>query len=254
MKLTTFVILVIVLVGFADTLPAQALEELFSKGNMHYQEGRFQEAVQAYETILGRGVASAQLYYNLGNAYYRMNDVGRAILAFERAFRLNPSDPDIQHNRSLANLRTVDRIEPLPELFYKRWLRALSSSVSPSLSVGAAVVGWMFLFASLAAFLLLPHHRLRSVLRWSIALSSVVVLTCGSIAALQALERSARDEAILLAPVVTAKTSPDDRSVDAFVIHEGVKVRMEDRVEDWVRITLPDGKVGWIKADQCELI
>jgi tetratricopeptide (TPR) repeat protein len=124
-------LLILICLGFFcshQSAVAQTAVDEFERGNTYYREGQFERAVDAYEKILSQGVTSPALYFNLGNAYYRTGKNALAILAYERALHLEPNDPDIKHNLDLANLKTVDRIEPLPELFLDRKSTRLNSS------------------------------------------------------------------------------------------------------------------------------
>jgi len=244
----------IVLVFFGAVGSAQTAADDFERGNVLYREGKFDQAAAAYEAILNQGFAGVAVYFNLGNSYYRLGKVAPAILAYERALRLQPNDPDVKHNLSLVNLKTSDRIEPLPELFFVEWLRSLTVVVPLRTTVWLFVIAWMLLFGGLTALYLLnwpPGFRIARVLALAafIALIPLSVLMISQVA-----DSRSRNEAIVTAAVVTAKTSPDVQSVDAFVVHEGLKVRLGDDVAGWVKIVLADGKVGWIRAADCERI
>ena len=233
---------------------AAGQEVAFDAANKCFEEGKYAEAAAAYERLLAEGQQTPAVYFNLGNSYYRLGRIAPAILAYERALRLQPNDPDIKHNLSLVNLKTSDRIEPLPNLFFIEWLRSLSVIVPLRTTIWLFAAAWALLFGGLAALYLLG---------WSSGLRFARMLALGAFIALipltvlmvsQAADSRSREDAILTAGVVTAKTSPDTQSVDAFVVHEGLKVRLSDSVAGWVKIVLADGKVGWIRAADCERI
>jgi tetratricopeptide (TPR) repeat protein len=244
----------VVLVLFGSAGLAQTASDDFERGNALYREGKFDQAAGAYEAILKQGLVGPAVYYNLGNSYYRLGKVAPAILAYERALLLQPNDPDIKHNLSLVNLKTSDRIEPLPDLFFIEWLRSLSVVVPLRTTAWLFAIAWALLFAGLAALYSLS---------WSSGLRLARILALGAFIALipltvlmisQVADSRSREDAIVTVSVVTAKTSPDTQSVDAFVVHEGLKVRLSDAVAGWVKIVLADGKVGWIRAGDCERI
>jgi len=253
MKRTAGYILALTIVTAGYVL-AQAPEEIFEKGNEHYRAGRFNDAVKEYESVVGQGYVSAPLLFNLGNACYRSGNTARAILWFERAARLDMGDPDIEFNLRLASSRIIDRIEPLPELFLLTWIRSLAGLTSLSTSVILLMIAWVLVFGLLALVNLMHGSTLNTVFRWGILAALVCVVVFAFVVGFQAQDVTDRSEAIITERSVTAKNSPDAESLDAFVIHEGLKVRMSDNVGDWTRITLADGKVGWILAKECERI
>lgn len=233
---------------------AQSPEELFAEGNGHYREGRYTEAVASYENVLAQGYVSAPLYFNLGNARYRLGNTAGAILAYERALRLDPGDSDIQFNLKLANLRTIDRIDAVPELFLVAWMRSLAGIVPFGVTKGILLGAWVTLFAVLSVLNLVPGTSFERTLRMIVIACLIVIVPAGGLYFLQRYEAADRSEAIVMTPVVTAKVSPDDQSLDAFVMHAGLKVQIGDQVGEWIRITLADGKVGWIQRTVCEPI
>jgi hypothetical protein len=248
----------ILIAGFCALLVsaglAQTPEDVFNRGNELYRAGKYQDAVKEYEHIIGQGIVNAELYYNLGNAYYRNEQLARAILSYERAAQLHPNDPDITHNLKLVYLKTIDRIEPVPEMFLIQWMRTIGSLISQRTIRFLFILSWMLLFGSLAAMYLILRPDILRIARIIFFVSIVSVILCAAMLGIQSFQETTHDKAIITKQIVTAKSSPDTQSVDAFVIHEGVKVKLTDAVGDWVKITLVDGKVGWIPADHCERI
>ncbi|MEX2115915.1 MAG: tetratricopeptide repeat protein [Bacteroidota bacterium] len=233
---------------------AQTPEDVLDEGNAHYREGRFSEAAAAYERIITQGYVSAAVYFNFGNVQYRLGNIARAILAYERALRLDPGDADIQFNLKLANLRTIDRIDAVPELFLVTWMRLLAGIFPPHMTKGILIGAWVALFVMLSILNLAPGTSFERAFRIGVIVCLVVVVPAGGLYLLQRYEAADESGAIVMTPIVTAKVSPDEQSLDAFVMHAGLKVQVGDLVGDWVRITLADGKVGWIQRSVCERI
>jgi len=233
---------------------AQAPGDIFEKGNEHFRAGRFNDAVKEYESIVRQGYFSGPLLFNLGNACYRSGDIAHAILWFERAARLDAGDPDIEFNLRLANSKIVDRIDPLPELFLLTWIRSLAGLTPFSTSVILLMIAWVLVFGQLVFINLMRSSSWNAVFRWGILAALVMTVVLAFIVGVQMQKISDRSEAVILNRSVTAKNSPDAQSLDAFVIHEGLKVRVSDSVGDWTRISLADGKVGWIRSTECERI
>lgn len=244
----------VILGALCASATAQTAMDEFERGNTFYRDGRFDQAAAAYETILKQGTATPAIYFNLGNSYYRLGKTAPAILAYERALRLRPNDPDVKHNLDLVNLKTADRIEPLPELFFIEWLRTVSSYMPLHTTIWIFALGWLILFTSLAALYILTNPMIMRLFR-NIAITALVMLIpFGVLLVTQVADARIRNDAIVTTSIATAKTSPDAQSLDAFVIHEGLKVKLSDSLGDWVKIVLADGKVGWIRSQECERI
>lgn len=255
MKTTSFKISLAVafLLGF-QTVTAQTPVELFNRGNDDYRAGKFSDAAAQYQEIINQGMVSAEVYFNLGNAYYRQGNIAQAILAYERAQRLKPGDPDIVHNLRLVDLKTVDRIEPVPELFIIQWMRAYAALLPFATALYALMVGWIIFFLSLAVIYVVRNAAIVRFLRWIVLAAVIVALLSGATIGVHTMVSRGNNQGIITAAVVTAKSSPDEQSMNAFVVHEGLKVNMGDTLGDWLKITLADGKVGWIRTQQCERI
>jgi len=233
---------------------AQTALDEFERGNTSYREGNYEQAVVSYESIVKQGLASSSLYFNIGNCYYRMGKIAPAIVAYERALRLQPNDADIKHNLELVNLKTLDRIEPLPELFFIEWLRSFSAVVPLHTTARLFAACWLLLFACLSLFYLLTNPALLRFLRGLAIASAIALIPLTIVVVTQIVDSRNRTDAVITSSVVTAKTSPDAQSLDAFVAHEGLKVKLSDAVGEWMKIVLPDGKVGWIRSQDCERI
>jgi tetratricopeptide (TPR) repeat protein len=235
-------------IGVADEATVQ-----FEQANMAYRDGEYQKAAELYEQIIAQGYESAPLYYNLGNVYFKLNSLPASILSYERAKRLAPNDEDINYNLRLANLRVVDKIEPLPQLFFIAWWEHLMNHHSADQWAIIAIIAlW---FAVLGGVLLVIG---RALLRRIASAASVVALGLSVFAFIGVMQRNTieevKREAIVFDKSVSVKSAPDRQSTDLFVIHEGVKVELLDSVGEWRKIRLADGKVGWLIAESVESI
>ncbi|HTY58232.1 MAG TPA: tetratricopeptide repeat protein [Bacteroidota bacterium] len=246
--------LLMLLAGAAHELPAQTPEEMLRQANQLYQQGKFSEARDAYGAILKGGYESPELLYNLGNACYKSGSVPGAILNYERARRLLPGDDDLRHNLQIANMMITDRIEPTPRLFVWDYWDGIKNFLSLS-SLTLTVYFFYFVVAAMASvFFLSRTYALRkiAVLAGSGSFLLFLFFLVVFIARLGDVTRT--DEAVVMAPIVTVKNSPDAKSSDAFVLHGGVKVQLVDRVESWSKVRLADGKVGWLEGSAVEVI
>ena len=231
------------------------VDSLWNAANTAYAEGQWDVAVSGYEMISGLGLESAALYCNTGNAYAKSGNLPMAILYYERALKADPSYEDAAYNLELMNSRIQDRIEPVPEFFLKKWMKDVSYLMD---SDAWAIVALVLLGAVLAMFLLF-------LLAPSVAgrrtgfFTGVVLLVFMSFAlgfsVSQKKAYMAADQAIVMRPVVSVKSSPSaEASKDLFILHEGTKVTVLDQVGNWNNISLADGRQGWLPATDMERI
>lgn len=226
----------------------------FEEANRLYRSGDLLQAARTYEELSALGYESPELFYNLGNVYYKLGKIPAAILNYERARRLAPNDEDIAHNLRLARLRIVDRIEPLPQLFVIEWWEAF---VDINSADGWAVGATVFLWAAALCGMALLSARSSLFRRITVLLASLFVaacLLCFAAMAQRASEETSREGAIVFAPSVSVKSAPDMQSTDLFALHEGVTVQVLDSVGTWKKIRLADGKIGWLPGTSLETI
>jgi tetratricopeptide (TPR) repeat protein len=220
--------------------------DLMKAGNDYYQRKQYEKAIDTYKKVIQMGYEGVSLYYNLGDAYYREGKIGYAILYFEKAHRLAPGDDDVNHNLAIANTRTVDKINTMPKFFLFQWWESLLALFSLTGWIYLAYVFYIALLLSIGFYFFAKRPGFQ---RYSFfgGLSSLVLLIITASLLLVKLNRELNvKSAIIIEPTVTVKQGPDPTNNDAFVIHEGLKVREEDHVNNWVKIRLQDGKEGWM--------
>jgi tetratricopeptide (TPR) repeat protein len=240
-------------VSYINTYALDAVS-MMQKANGLYQKNDFSEAAQIYQKLVDEGYEGTALYYNLGNAYYRLNKIGYAILNYERALRFSPGDDDVQHNLALANTKTVDQIESLPKFFIFQWWESLLAMFNLS---GWIYTAYIFYILILISFGIYFFAKTPQVQRFSFfsGISSVSVLLIVAALLIVKLNRETNiKNGVIIEPSVIAKVSPDKDSNDAFVIHEGLKVRLEDNIGSWYKIRLQDGKIGWANKQDVKVI
>jgi len=229
-------------------------EEAFFRANELYRDARYEEAIMVYEQIMESGYHSADLYFNLGNAYYRSNKIPRAILNFERAALLSPGDDDIRFNLELSRMHVRDRIEELPEFFLNRWWNGLRDSLSvrawASLSIGSFIISLILI----SVFLMSSSAGIKRLFFWLAVVVMFASVFSFSLGLDQRNYIRNHNSAIVFSPVVSVKSSPDINSTDLFVIHEGTKVWVEDSIGEWRAVRLSDGNMGWLRRDAIEMI
>ncbi|MCI0445785.1 tetratricopeptide repeat protein [bacterium] len=245
----------ILMLLFCGTAFAAEIDLRFEDANQMYRRGGYDKAAKVYEEILAQGYESPDLYYNLGNCYYKLNNIPAAILQFERARKLKPQDEDITHNLTLANLQTEDRIEPIPDLFFVNWWRKWTELASADeWAISGLVSLWLALFMIIGVF-----YIYRSLLiRRTLSITGVIALLLFGLSFVAAINRHkfqvSRKFAIVFSPSIDVKSAPDEQSTGLFVLHSGVKVELIDRVGDWNKVRLADGKVGWMQSSTFKVI
>jgi tetratricopeptide (TPR) repeat protein len=225
---------------------------LFEKGNQAYAKAQYQQAIQAYRQMLGGGNQSAVVYFNLGDAYYKLGDIPSALLYYEKAHKLSPGDEDINFNIRLANLKTTDKIEAAPDFFITRWwhgfIMAFAVGKLAVLSILFCVGGFMLLVLYLFANSVL--------LKRSSFYTGFVVIFLGLIFIFMANRQvnyfDNHHEAIIFSGSVTVKSSPDASAKPLFVVHEGTKVAIKHKNDSWIEVELPNGNAGWIAASDAK--
>ena len=233
---------------------AQTSAERWEVGNKAYIEGNYDKAIEEYTAILDGGEYSMKLYYNLANAYFKTGAMGKAILYYNKALRIAPSQEDIRHNLALAEAQTKDRIAVIPEFFLNRWLRTMRNSMScTAWSVLSLVwLGVMLAFGLL--FLLASRIRWRKVGFYGALCAFVLFVATTSFAVSSRNDMLSHSEAIVMGTAISVKSSPDRSATDLFVLHEGTKVKVLTEVDEWVEVVIADGKKGWTLRSNIETI
>jgi len=239
---------------FAFSAGADEAANLFQQANQQYEAGNFRQAAATYEKILAVGQANWQVYYNLGNAYYKQKKVGQAILNYERARRLNPDNEDIDFNIDLANLSVADRITAMPRSLVLVWLDNAIHFFSVEAAATVMLIFWVLLLGGAIIWLLASREFWHAWGRRMVWGTGAVWAVFALIFGLLAYENATAREGIVLASRVVVRSSPADDATEMFILHEGVKVRMQEFIGNWRRIKLADGKVGWLEANTIEKI
>lgn len=245
--------------GTAADEPAAALDEetparLWDAANAAYIDGNYHDATKAYEQLVARGYGSAKLFYNLANSYFKQERIGRAILFYRRALRLDPGNADTRYNLTVAEARTKDRIERIPEFFLTQWFRTVRHTMS---ATAWSVLSLVLLIYTLAAFLLYLFAQRLSLRKvgfyGTLAAGTLFVLTTGFAAGERRYQLD-RSEAVVMAASAAVSSAPDKSATDLFILHEGTTVQIVDRLDKWCEVTIADGKKGWIENSKIETI
>jgi tetratricopeptide (TPR) repeat protein len=253
LRTTIMVLLAPALLLALGEAAAQTPEEIFIRGNAAYEQGDYIEAVAAYRTVLKYRIHDPRVEYNLGNAEFRLGHLGEAILHYERARRLDPTDPDINANLEFARTQCFDRVEQPELLPAVRWVRDLQDRTGPDRQAWVLLILIWGIALLLCAGLLRPGvwHPLHG---WILA-ALVLVLLLGAAswhATYQRLE--GRRAAVVLDQVVEVLAGPGESNPTLFTVHEGLTLEVRSERESWIQVSLPNGLNGWISAGSVGLI
>lgn len=220
----------------------------------YYTKGNYEKAISAYEKVLASGYEAADLYYNLGNSYFKIKQYPKAILNFERARLLNPNDEDISFNLELCKRFVVDKIEVLPQVLISTWLGKFTGAFHSDTWAILSIISFILCLALIAVYLFMNILLVRKISFWA----GVFMLFVSALTFLcsweQKKELDSNKHAIIFSPTVNVKSSPDENGTVLFVIHEGLKVAVQDKIGEWYKVKLSDGNVGWLKINEVEVI
>lgn len=244
----SFVLMILMLMPLsANAITKQNADDEYAKGN-------YQQAIKDYQEILKTGVSS-EIYYNLGNAYYRTDNITQALLAYERALQLSPGDNDIRFNLQYARSKTIDKITPETEMFFVTWYNSLVNFTSVDRWANTAIVSIVMALLLILVFLFAPQMWARKSGFYGSAVFLLLFVFANLFAFQQKHELETKQGAIVIAPTVNVKKTPAASGTDVFVIHEGTRVDITDRgMKQWRGIKLADGREGWLKTSQIEEI
>jgi len=251
--LTRSVLLLVSCIGFPAVAHTQG--GLFEEGNRLYQQGDYQGALDSYQRIVDAGLESGELYYNIGNAYFKVGDLGQSIVFYERARRLLPRDDDVLANLELARSLTADEITPLPGFWLFRVVAWWVNLLAEPLLVVVVAAGYLVSMGALIVVILKRGTVLAVWGRWVAIAAAVVAVVFGGNLAVREFGIGRSPEGVVVVEEVQVNSAPtDDSSLLVFTIHEGTKVRIDRSADDWLEIVLADGKVGWVRSDVLEII
>ena len=240
------------------TLLTIASPDILDKASEAYRKGDYKKSIELYEKViaehLAKGEESPELYYNLGNAYFRDNQIGKAILNYNRALLLSPGDSDIRHNLRFANTRIEDKIVPSNRFFLTDWFNSIQNLFNSN-TWGIIAIGLFFLFLGcMGIFLFVRILWMRKSAFYTGIVIFVLMIAANVFAFNQKNVRIHRNSAVIMAPAVSIRTSPDPNSKELFQLHEGTTVRIRKTDGDWYEIEIANGSVGWIPKDYIEII
>lgn len=231
-----------------------AQQDLFDKANAMYQEEQYEAAEALYDSIVASGQISAELYYNLGNAQYKNGKIAPCILSYERALQLQPKDADIQYNLELVQQHVVDELDEVDVFFLKKMMHNWRRAQSSDFWATASLIAFVIVLITFIIYFLSHRSSFKKISFYVGFVALVLCLGMWQFARQNKEDITSHKAAIVLAPTVTVNSSPNESGTKIFVLHEGTKVAITDRLNEWVEIRLSDGHKGWVKANTIEAI
>ena len=236
-----------------DSVVVSSPNDAIQSANDHYMKEDYHSAIKLYEQALLNG-SSASAYYNLGNAYYKINEIAPAILNYERALLLDPGDDDIRFNLEMAKLKTVDKIDPLGEFFLAKWMNSLRNIYSTNQWAWVGIVTFLLFIGCLTLFFFTRKIQWKKIGFYAGIFFLLITIGSNIFSYQQKRNLTSKNAAIIFIPTVTIKSSPDKSGTDIVVLHEGTKVYIKSQLGSWNEVVLENGTVGWIESQMIEII
>ena len=239
---------------FASVL-AYGQETTKAQADSAYINNDYANAVYLYEDILANQGESADIYYNLGHSYYKMDNIAKAILNYEKALMLNPGNGDIRFNLELAQSKTVDKVTPMSEVFLVTWMKSLTNTMSEQGWSKLAIASFILTLLGLVLYFFSKKIAMKKIGFISALCLMLVCILANVFASSQKSKAQSHSSAIIMEPSVTVKSTPNEGGTELFILHEGRKVMIKDNtMREWKEIQLEDGNAGWVPASVIEII
>ena len=224
-------------------------DSLFIQANNKYSKGSYEGAISLYDSILSSGLESSELFYNIGNCYYKQKDWANAIWHYEKSLKLNSKNKNALHNLQITQLKIIDQIESIPQLFYQKWWHNIISSLRTNTwQILAILCIWVILIIKLLK--MLKKFNTKYLLNFL----SLLTVMLFYITYYSHRENYTQNEAIIFSSSVVVNSAPTDNSTKLFSLHSGTKIEIVERIGNWINITLGNGNSGWIKESECKIL
>ena len=235
-------------------LMANGTKALFQKANEKYEQQHYDSCIILLDSIVNMGFESTDLYYNLGNAWFKNGEIAKAILFYEKAKKLDPNNADVNYNLALANTKIADKIEAVPVFFLTKWWNSSLRYFNEQQWTTINIISYsILLFFAIVFFISRTKSRKQSAFFLGIAFLIVSIIT-GIYGFQSSKLKHQHNTAIVFTPTVNVKSSPNENANTIFVIHQGIKIELMDKLKNWHRIKLANGSIGWISENDFEKI
>ena len=246
--------IVIYLLCVVAGLTAAYGQESLTRANEAYAQEDYIKAIELYEQTAREHGVSSDLYYNLGNAYYKHNEFAKAILNYERALLLNPGNEDARFNLDMANTHIVDKIDPVGRFFLSVWIDSMRSYLSSNTWAVIGIIAFFLFIGGCYLYLFTRSVRLKKMGFFGGIVVLLVAIMANCFAWGLNEKKEIRNEAIVFDATVSVKSSPAESGTDLFVLHEGTKVVVLSKVGEWSEVKISDGNRGWLPSAAIEII
>lgn len=234
---------------------APVVEVTKAQADSAYINNDFANAIYLYENILANKGESADIYYNLGNSYYKMDNIAKAIVNYEKALVLKPGNEDIRFNLELAQSKTVDKVTPMSEVFLVTWMNSLINTMSEKGWAKTGIITFILMLSCLALYFFSKKISMKKLGFIAAICFLFVCIIANIFASNQKNKAQSHGSAIIMAPSITVKSTPNEGGTDLFILHEGRKVNIKDNtMREWKEIQLEDGNAGWVPSSAIEII
>jgi tetratricopeptide (TPR) repeat protein len=249
-----FLIVPVFLLFIGTAFSQDTNKDKFYQGGTYFTAGSYKEALQAWTEIYNTGCRSANLDYNIGNAYFKLNNIPLAILFYERAYLLKPLDENINYNLQIARSLIVDRFQEIPEIFFVRWYNVVSLILTTNSWARISITTFILFLLALSLYIYSSRYHHKVIGFWLAIFLFIVSLTTLAFTIRNKSLVYNSHKAIITSQQLSGKSSPDKSGNDLFILHEGTKVTVEDEVGEWTEIRLSDGNKGWIPVNSIMII
>ncbi len=229
-------------------------DSLWDQANTAYINSQYGDAIELYNSIEKQGLMSDKLYFNLGNAHYKNEDIAKSILYYQKALLISPNDEDIKYNLQIVQSQIKDQIEVIPEIFVYRWNRSISHIFNGTGWTIISLIALSIFFGAAIVFLLSNSIAFRKS-GFGVGLFAIVIFIASTLYALgERDEIINHNQAVVMSRSISIKSSPDRSATDLFMLHSGTTVKIIREIDDWSEIVIADGKKGWIENKRIERI
>lgn len=250
MRFRIFFLIVVMLFISVLSFAQDDAKELFYKGNLYYENGEYAEAIKTYEEVLNKGYESGNLYYNLANSYFKSDDLGKAILYFERAMRLIPRDGDLESNYKYALSLTKNNLPEQTRFFVARFIQSTAAHFTINeLLIAMSSIFFIFIITVLS-------HLYFGIIRKNfrnLIIILVVIFITGAVIFLDKFNET-KNRAVVVFEKASSKFEPSIKATTYFTLYEGANIKVLTTRGDWCKIKRPDGKIGWVEKSNIEMI